>query len=200
MGLLRAGRPLRILGFDLENRPLAYWYGDAATAEITAICWKWVDEEEPHALVLRSDGRWLHDGQRRALAPTAALQLFAKVLGEADLVFGHNIRRHDLPIFQAALLRHGLPTLDSVWTCDTLADYPKRKGKSASLENLAAELGLDLEKHHMGVVAWERANRLEPDGLNETWRRVVGDVLLQERLRDKLLELDYLSPPRRWNP
>lgn len=200
MSLIKAGRPLKVLGFDIENRPSAYWYDGQATAEITAICWKLVSEEEPHAIVLRADGRWLHDDQRRTLANAAGLRLFAKVLAGADLVFGHNIRRHDLPIFQASLLRLGMPTLDPVLTCDTLSDYPKRKAKSASLENIAAELGLDLEKHHMGIVAWERANRLEPDGLNETWRRVVGDVLLQEKLRDRLLELDYLSAPKRWFP
>jgi hypothetical protein len=190
----------RILGFDIENRPLAYWYPGETTAQITAICWKWWDEPDAHVLLLTRNGRWRRDGMVKTLVHQDAFEYFAAVLGDADLVYGHNIRRHDLPIFQAELLRLRLPPLDPVRTQDTLADYPKRKGKSASLESLATELGLGAEKMHMGVVQWERANRLEPAGLNETRARVIRDVLLQERLRGRLLDLGYLRTPRRWNP
>jgi hypothetical protein len=197
---IRAGRKLRVLGFDVENRPLAYWWDGRPTAEITAIAWKFYDDAEAHTLLLQRNGRWRRDDFKTTLAYRDGPRLFAGILGDTDLVYGHNIRRHDLPLLNAALLREALSPLRSVLTTDTLADYPRRKDKSASLENLAAELGLGAEKHHMGVVQWERANKLAPDGIAETRERVVGDVLLQEKLRDRLLELNYLKAPRRWTP
>jgi hypothetical protein len=36
-------RKLRILDFDIENRPLSYWVPDRPSAEITAIAAGWVD-------------------------------------------------------------------------------------------------------------------------------------------------------------
>lgn len=194
------GEAFSVVGFDIENRPSAYWFDGKPTAEITAICWKPVGGD-PRVLLLKRDGRYQLDGGKRGLSPEQAFTMIRDVLAGAGLVFGHNIRGHDLPIVQAHLERLSLPLLPSILTTDTLKDYPKRKARSVSLENLAVELELDDDgKKHMGVAMWERANRLEPAGLEETRERVVGDVELQERLRDKLLELGYLSPPRRWNP
>jgi hypothetical protein len=126
---------------------------------------------------------------------------FRDVLVSADLVYGHNIRRFDLPLFQAGLLRRQLPVLPELRTTDTLRDYPKRQDMSASLANLAALYELDEDgKLHLTQVDWERANRLTPDGVGLARDRVVSDVLLQERLRDRLLELGVLAAPRTWRP
>lgn len=196
---LRESGTLRLLCFDLESRPSAYWYGDATTAQITAIGWKWADEKKPRTLLLQGDGGFVGDAGDQMPAGLA-YALFRDVLCAAGIVYGHNIRRFDLPLFQAGLLREGLPPLPSVLTTDTLRDYPKRKDMSASLENLAKlHLG-DGVKLHLSVADWELANRLEPDGIQTARRRVASDVLLQERLRARLLELGLLKPPSRWNP
>jgi hypothetical protein len=42
----------RLLVFDLENRPLAYWYDGETTSEITAFGWKWSDERRVHTMLL----------------------------------------------------------------------------------------------------------------------------------------------------
>ena len=191
--------PSRVLGFDLENRPLAYWYPGETTAEITAFGWKWTDEPDAHVLVLKRDGAFVSDDGRR-FPPHKAYSFLRELVASAGLVFGHNIRRHDLPLLQAGLLRLGLEPLPVLLTTDTLSDYPKRRSMSASLENLAAMYGLDGEKLHMSQVSWERANRLRPDGIELARERVVSDVLLQERLRERLLQLGVLGAPRRWLP
>lgn len=129
-----------------------------------------------------------------------AYKLFVSVLGKADLVYGHNIRRHDLPMLNAALLRRQLPILQPVLTTDTLSDYPRRKGMSASLENLSTFYGLEGEKLKMTQPMWEEANRLKPEGIDLARERVAGDVLLQESLRNKLLDLGLLKSPRTWKP
>lgn len=205
-------RPARTLCFDLENRPLAYWYDGNPTSEITAFAWKWSDSKHPvKTMLLRKDGDFQIDGGVFKNSPRAvgkkfsvpndmAYEMFCDELKEADLVYGHNIRKHDLPILQAGLLRRQLPILPPLLTSDTLVDYPKRSGMSRSLENLAAMYDLGGEKYHMSQPAWEKANRLSDDGLELARKRVVSDVLLQEKLRNKLLDLNILKPPRAWNP
>ena len=39
-------RPMRVLDFDIENRPLSYLGSDFTTAEVTAIAWAWCDRPE----------------------------------------------------------------------------------------------------------------------------------------------------------
>lgn len=194
--------PQRSLCFDLENRPLAYWYDGQTTSEITAFAWKWSDQSFVHAMLLMNDGWFdfqLPNGHRR-LPAKDAYEFFVRELTKADLIYGHNIRRHDLPMLNAGLLRRQLPILPALKTTDTLADYPKRAGMSRSLDNLAVMYGLEGKKLGMSQPAWEDANRLTADGIALARERVVGDVLLQERLRTKLLELGILKPPRMWRP
>lgn len=198
---LRSVEQRPIVTWDLENRPSAYWQPDRPTAEVTAIGWKWLHEPEPHVLLLNKDGRFVHDGRKRPLSAHHAYGLFRDVLCRAGLVVGHNIRQHDLGLFQAGLWRLQLPLLPRLLTTDTLRDIPRRKDMSASLENLAALYDLDEDgKKHMSVTDWERANRLAPEGIDAARERVVSDVLLQERLRARLLELGLLKAPRVWTP
>jgi hypothetical protein len=60
--------------------------------------------------------------------------------------------------------------------------------------------GLEGEKYVMSQPAWEEANRLGAEGRDLARRRVSSDVLLQERLRTRLLELNLLKEPRVWTP
>lgn len=190
---------LPVLIFDLENRPLAYWYPGETTAEITAIGWKWAHEDGAQAMLLRRDGRFVDD-EGRSYTVRRAYQAFRNILVQAGIVVGHNVRGHDLPLIQTALLRHGLEPLGPILVSDTLRDYPRRKGMSASLENLSEMYGVDDQggKKHMSQVAWEHANRLSPDGLELARERVVSDVLLQERLRGVMLDMGVLREPRVW--
>lgn len=185
--------------FDLENRPLAYWYDGATTSEITAFGWKWSDEKHVRSMVLRADGRF-EDEMGKRVAYRKAHELFGADLAAADIVYGHNIRRHDLPMLEAWRYRLGLPSLPAVLTTDTCRDIPKRKDLSASLENLAEMYGLKLPKHRMSIPKWERANQLRPDGIAEARVRVESDVVLQEALRARLVAEGKLRAPRTWAP
>lgn len=194
-------RPTRALCFDLESRPSAFWWGDKTTAQITAFGWKWEDDQAVNTMLLQADGSFVMDDGIH-LDGVLAYQRFTAVLTASDLVYGHNIRGFDLPLFQSGLQRRSLPKLPQLRTTDTLKDYPKRKDMSASLENLAKQHGIDGQggKKHMAIVDWEDANQLTPEGVVLARERVVSDVLLQEKLRARLIELDYLRPPRAWNP
>ena len=191
-----------VMGWDLENRPMAYWYDGATTSQITAIGWK-KDDDDVQAMLLLPSGRF-DTGGLRSQPAVKAYSDFRSLLIGAGLTYGHNVRRHDFPIFNAALLRCGLPPLPEMLTTDTLRDYPRTKDMSASLENLCELYGVTVPgadgKKHMGVVTWERANQLLPEGIAEAKERVVTDVLLQEALWRYLLERELLVMPRKWSP
>lgn len=180
---------LRILDFDIENRPLAYLGQDYTTAEITAIaaCW----DRQPKTMVV-----WLLGRDD----PKAMLEGFHTLYDQADMVTGHYIRKHDLPIINGAMLEHGLRPLDMKLTCDTKLDLIAHLYLSASQENLCESLGIPAAKVHMSNARWREANRLTDKGLELTRRRAVGDVLQHMALRRKLIELGSLSAPKAWRP
>lgn len=192
-------RAARRLCFDLENRPLAYWYDGQTTSEITAFGWRWDHDEPGHVntLMLRPRGRFEDDGGS-LLRYERAYERFVKEMLSADLVYGHNIRRHDLPMLQGQLLRLRMTPLPVLRTSDTCLDYPKRKDMSASLENLAGFYGLSGEKVKLTQADWEASNRLEDGGVALARERVKSDVLLQTELRATLIGLGVLGDPRWW--
>lgn len=188
-----------ILDFDLENRPLSYLGYEWTSAEITGIAWSWIGSDEVSCLLLQKNGRF-QDNEGRTYAVERALTMFRETLLSAGIVTGHYIRKHDLPLFQSALIEYGLPPLRPVTTQDTQGDMVKRKDLSASQENLADMFGLVEAKHHMTMSEWRKANRLQKDGMEATRKRVVDDVVQHKALRAEMLKRGLLKPPRVWNP
>jgi hypothetical protein len=183
-------RPARILDFDLENRPLSYLGQDFTTSEITAIAWGWVGQAKIHVAVLGpNDNR---------LARIVVLEAFRKEYDKADIVTGHYILEHDLPIIQGARIELGLKPLGPKMTCDTKIHLIKFKGISKSQENLAGALGVPATKFHMTNVMWREANRLTKEGISLTRRRVTDDVRQHQKLRAALVKGGYLGPPQLW--
>ena len=197
----------RILDFDLENRPLSYLGNDWTSAEITAIAWAWNPtlrdiaggSDEIETFLLTANGKYV-DSRGRKWPAGAAFALFRDILVSADIVTGHYIRRHDLPMLNSALMENGLPPLPTLLVSDTKEDLVRRKDLSASQENLAALLRLPEPKHHMSQTEWREANRLfSDDRLELTRQRVVSDVVQHKALRAELIKRGLLRPPRRWS-
>lgn len=181
-------KPLRVLDFDIENRPLAYLGMDFTSAEITAIAAGWTDEKAVHVWALGD-------------VDLADILLgFKAMYDEADIVTGHYIRNHDLPIINGALMELGLPGLGPKLTQCTKNDLVTSKGISKSQENLGEMLGIKAPKIQMNQPKWRAANRLTPEGIELTKKRVVGDVAQHKQLRATLLEQDRLGSPRVWRP
>lgn len=187
------GRPLRVLDFDIENRPLTYWQPDRPTADITSIAWMWVGEHD--TLTARVLGE----------VPTRRiLQDFVKAYDEADMVTGHFIRRHDLPIINGMLYEEGLPLLSDKLTSDTKLDMFTKADIPATqeylLELLATKcpLGIALEKFHMTQPMWREANRLTKRGVELTRRRATTDVHAHSHMRQDMLDRGWLARPRMW--
>lgn len=175
----------RILDFDIENRPLSYW-GENGTSDITAIATCWADDISSLEVYLLGDK-----------SSEEILRLFVARYDEAGIVTGHNIRGHDLPIINGALLEAGMPNLTPKLTQDTYYDLRKRKGIPASQEYLLSLFGIG-EKVHMTQHDWRTANRLTYTGLQKTERRVAGDVVDHMNLRLELLNRNLLKPIKTW--
>lgn len=178
----------RILDFDIENRPISYWIPDRPSAEITAIAWSWNGSN-------RFSCRLLGDGTVPEI-----LQDFVAAYNRADIVTGHYIRKHDLPIINGALIENNMPVLQPKLTSDTKLDLLRLKDLPVSQEALAAYLQIEAPKVHMTQHDWRQANRLTPEGLKLTRERVVGDVRQHQLMRAELLARGLLRTPKRWAP
>lgn len=184
----RTTTKIKVLDFDIENRPLSYLGSDFTTSDITAIACSFIGEGKVWCWMLGHH------------TPRELIENFLPFYNEADWVTGHYIRGHDLPILNGACLEMGLPKLESKRAQDTYSDLIKHKGISGSQENLAAMYGLPHAKAHMNTTQWRSANRLEPEGIEEAKKRVIDDVLQHKALRERLLSVGALKPPRMWHP
>jgi hypothetical protein len=186
----RTIKKLKILDWDIENRPLSYLGQDYTTGEVTSIAWSWLDEEEVHCEVLTPE---IEKSTR------TMFERFLEVYDRADIVTGHYIRKHDLPVVSGAMLEYGYKLSEKL-ASDTKLDLIKAKYLSASQESLAGMFDLPAHKHHMSQPEWRKANRLAPEGIEATKKRVVDDVLQHKQLRAKLVEVGALKQPRVWYP
>jgi hypothetical protein len=177
-------KPNRILDFDIENRPLTYMGNDWTSAEITAIAASFGIDEPVYCWLLPIDD------------PMAMLEGFRMLYDEADIVTGHYIRKHDLPIINGARLEYQLAPLSAKLSSDTMLDLIKKKDLSASQESLGAMFGLAEPKVHMNQANWRAANRFLHPELAKT--RVIADVRQHQALRLKLIEIGALGSPRMW--
>lgn len=195
--ILTEGRRFRILDFDIENRPLTYWVPDNPTAQITAIASCWTDDLSSMRVDLLTPDKNFSEADM--------LLAFVDRYNEADMVTGHYIRKHDLPIINGALYEFGMPLLGPKLTCDTKLDMFKKSDIPATQEFLLETLGVKdaegrpLRKFHMSQTDWREANRLTPDGIRKTEERVASDVLGHMQLRLAMLDRGMLRSPRTWS-
>lgn len=185
--LVVKSRPMRVLDFDIENRPLSYLGSDFTTAEVTAIAWAWTDRPEDVTVYLLGEHPLDY-----------ILAKFVAAYNAADMVTGHYITGHDLPMVNGALMECRMAPLGDTMVQDTKVHSIRSKGISMSQESLGAMFRLDHAKVVMNQSKWRAANRLTPEGLAEVRQRVVGDVRQHIALRREMLERGYLGPPRMW--
>lgn len=185
-----------ILDFDIENRPLTYYGGDLTTADITAIaCGFTLTGSDIHCWLLGDP----FDGGMDA---RGILTRFHAFYDAADIVTGHYIRIHDLPIINGAMVEAGLEPLGPKLTIDTKLDLKpwSFQAQPKSQEELGLALGIEAPKVHMSQQDWREANRLTPAGLEKTRERVVGDVRQHKLMRLELTRRGLLNAPKAWNP
>lgn len=180
-------RKQRVLDVDIENRPLSYLGSDFTTGEVTALAWAWTDQPKDVTVCLLGP-----------MTLQAMLTKFLKVYAQADVVTGHYLRGHDLPMLNGALMELGMPALSEKMTQDTKLDLLRSKGISLSQESLGAMFKLDAPKVTMNQAKWRAANRLTAEGIAWVKERVTGDVKQHMELRRRLIDRGYLGGGKLW--
>ena len=199
IGVTRETHDLRVLDFDIECRPIAWYAGEWVTKQPTVIAWKWVHEPayvEPRVAWIGRSGisaRVLDEEEEMILE-------FLEVYDRAEMVTGHFIRGFDLPTLNGACMRLGMPGLGSKLASDTKLDLDTASGLSKSMENLSAMFEAEHQKFPMNTALWARSNMLLPDGIELAKTRCQNDVVEHIELRERMIDLDVLAPPRDWSP
>ena len=195
----------RVLDFDIENRPLSYWVPDKPTAEVTSIASCWTDDLGSVEVILLSPP-CVHCGGDacREMGPDVVSQRemlarFVQRYNEADVVTGHYVRAHDLPIINGSLIEYGLPGLGPKMVSDTKLDAPKKGDIPWTQEFLLETLDIPgVRKFHMSQTKWREANRLTPKGLKDTYDRVSSDVVGHILMRAEMEKRGLIRGPRLW--
>ena len=177
---------MRILAVDIETCPnLVYvwglWDQNISLSEMVEstemLCWaaKWLDEE---GIEFRSV---FHDGRRKMV------RRIWKLLDEADVVLHFNGRHFDVPHIQREFLEAGmLPTapfkqIDLLETVRKQFRFPSNK-----LAYVSKRLGLEGKVEHEGFGLWLKCMADDPDAWERMKAYNVQDVLLLERMYEKL--------------
>lgn len=186
----------RVLDFDCECRPLAWYGGDFVTKQPTAIAWSFIGEKSGIDVAVIGES----DRSSRVLEEEETmLRRFIVAYNDADVVTGHYIRGFDLPLLNGALMRLGLPLLTDKRAQDTKGDLVRGQGISKSQENLGAMYELKHPKVPMNTALWAKGNMLLPEGIEASRRRVIGDVAQHIELRQEMLDRGHLGAPVLWS-
>lgn len=188
----RQERKLRVLCFDTECRPMHYseWRPES---QITAVGYSWLDADgKPEKVHVETLKQSLSNEVRVFAGLLAAIR-------KADLVVGHYIRKHDLPLLNDHAIRFGLTPLGGVLVQDTMKDVKAVKALGLGQENLSQTFGLDDEKHSMSGAKWRSANGLAKGGIEQAAIRVETDVIQCAALRVELLRRRALHTPSTWS-
>jgi DNA polymerase elongation subunit (family B) len=189
---LRSTGTARILDFDIETVAAGFADPEWVPQKITCVAWSWIGSDVVESTVCGPTGLFGKPERRaKMLKPLLA------ALGEADMVTGHNIRRFDLPVIQAEVMRLGLPSLEPVLAQDTIK-LRTSKGFKKGQDVLGRLYRIADEKLALDWQAWQDA--YDEDGWQTIRDRAESDVAMHKQLRSALLELDYLKEPRRWSP
>jgi hypothetical protein len=183
-------RDARILDFDMES--MAAGFADPAWVpqKITCIAWSWIGYDAVNSVISTQMGFFIPSIRAEMLAQ------FMPVFEQADMVTGHNLLRHDLPLLRAECLRLGLAPPKPKMVQDTMR-LGKTKGLKKGQDNLGGLLRTQQEKQAMDWEAWEQAYE------DPTWQlvrdRAESDVVMHKEVRQKMLDRGgWLSSPVPW--
>jgi hypothetical protein len=167
----------RILCFDIENKPGTYGPGDYTHPKVTAIAAQFLDEDRVYSWCLERDkpGRVRDDADQ-----------FRAMWVDADIVMGHNIKRHDVRILNGLFALVDQPPLPARGMIDTYGDAVKTVGFSRSLENQCARWGCPIQKVWVPEHIWEQANDGVPDAVAHVRHRCETDVRMNVWLHGEL--------------
>jgi hypothetical protein len=189
----------KILMFDIETAPLlvhnwSLWQNYTSLNQVMGdwfmLSWaaKWYGEDE-----VFSDSLVEHRREFKADPQNdkVIIQSLYKLIDEADVIIGHNVKKFDDKKSKARFLKHGLTMPSSYRKIDTL-DIAKREFALASnkLDWLATYLGHPNKVAHEGHSLWVKCM----DGDADAWA-----VMMEYNIHDVVLLEDVYNSIRGWS-
>jgi len=175
----------RILGIDIENKPLWYGGGDYIYDNTVCVSYRYVGDPEGFVNTV-----WL-DWTQRDHELVDLVGHLRQTIESADALLGHNFR-HDWKGIQAVFNHLKQPFLPWKPILDTMRCIPA--GMPRDLEWLCDMFHLG-EKPHVPKSVWIAAlERKDPEAIRKVRARNRADVILTERLYEKERELGWLTP------
>lgn len=178
---------MNILLLDIETAPnLAYVWGlfnqNIGINQIAnsgyVLCWsaKWLGQEQIHFSSIKKH------------SPEAMLERIHRMMDRADAIITYNGKKFDVPTLYKEFITHGMTPpapakqIDLYKNCKRTFRFPSNK-----LDYIAQTLGLGEKVRHEGHELWVKCMA----GDREAWKRMEAynkqDVLLLEKLYEKLL-------------
>ena len=169
--------------FQLKNNDWIQPESLVTERHVLSICWKWLGEKKVHSVSLLDDPKRFdkdpHDDKH-------VLEVFHKVLSEADCIVAHNGDQFDFKYLLTRMLVHGLPTLPPVASIDTYKVAKQRfMFNSNKLDYIGGLLKVGRKKHTTSGL-WLKALQGDKKAIKEMVDYNKQDVLLLERVFLKL--------------
>ena len=187
----RRGAP-RVLDFDVETIAAGFADPQWVPQKITCVAWSWVGEDRVYSRISTTLGLYEKPEMRANM-----LRGLLTAIRQADVLTGHNIVRFDLPVINSECLRLGLEPLSPTLVQDTM-NLVRTKGFKKGQDNIGELLGIPLQKKNLSWQGWQDA--YAEKGWKGVIERCESDVLMHKQMRQKMLDLGWLKPPRRWKP
>ena len=177
--------PAKVLIFDIETSPSkGYFWGKwqqnihdvMLTNEWFMLTWsaKWLFEDTVYNAKLTGKEAVAQDDKRITKA-------IWKMLDEADIVIGHNVKKFDVKKLNARFLLHGLGTPSSYEIIDTLLHARKSFAvHSNKLDYLAQLLKVGGKVKHDGFSMWDKCYKGDEDALAKMAEYNDGDIIINE--------------------
>jgi DNA polymerase elongation subunit (family B) len=178
---------MKILLLDIETKPLTVytwglWKQNINIGNIIdssgLLCFaaKWVGDETVHFYSVKKHGL------------KRMLKAAHKLLSEADAVCHYNGQKFDIPVLNKEFLLQGMDPPATYQQIDLLKTARQRfKFPSNKLDFLAQQLGLGKKFKHAGFELWVKCMAGDPEAWKEMEQYNIQDVVLLERVYNKLL-------------
>lgn len=183
----------KVAFFDVENAPsLGYFWGKLWETSILktvtpwymlSFAYKWMGEKTVHFHSLPEYPLF----KKNKLDDRMLIEDLHALFDEADILIAHNGDRFDIRKARARFISQGLKPPSPFKSIDTLKEARKYfHFESNKLGDLGQLLGVGKKMAHTGFDLWERSMRGDKDAWKTMKDYNVQDVLLLERVYEKL--------------
>ncbi len=185
----------RLLYYDIETAPTLAWVWKLWKTNVIEVeqnwyllscSWKWAGDKNTSFISIMDDPDFHPDTDNDRVVAEKLHQLFV----EADAIVAHHGDRFDLPKLQSKFLKHDLGPVPKMTQIDTRKQAARvfgAPGQSMSLKALAEYLGFGTKITHQGFELWRDCMKGDPKAWTTMEKYNRHDVVLLERLYERLL-------------